>query len=312
MRSDLNKLLCERERHRSGDHFTNYRQLKAFDTSLDEDDGPNTPMKESMKRRYNAGWSQKELNENLNPLWGAVRKAVGRPWDKFYSELCENFDKRSVINQHILQHLFDKVETKDIFVGEDGKLWDKGSYGGACILEESHCEYYVDPRDGILKFNKQKLTNSQRTKIREAKFAAAEAKVKRVIDKENVLHLQNGVWFHYTLKDVPVAIVTYRSSSIKNDPEQIFNVQINYGKEKVNKMWKEMNGQEQKTYGHASFRTENGTTPYVRDLFTNELIINVPTVGNHRYGPKQAINTKQYHATKKTASKQMLKLAGLA
>jgi hypothetical protein len=310
MRSDLNKLLCERERFNSRDHFTNYRGMKTFDDSLDEDGGANTSMKESMKRRYTACWSQKELNENLNPLWGAVRKAVGRPWNKFYSELCENFDKRSVINQHILQHLFNKVETKEIFVGEDGKLWGRG-YSGAVPIEESFCEYYVDPRDGILKHNKQKLTRNQITKNREARNAETVGKVKRVIDEDNVLHLENGVWFHYTLKDVPVASVTYRSSSIKNNPEEIFAVRVNYGREKVNKMWKEMNGKEQAEYGYASFSTADGTTAYVRDVFTDELIVNIPTVGNNRYGPRIAVNTKRYHATKKTASKQILKKAGL-
>lgn len=202
MREDLNKLLCERERPRSYDHYCNYRNLERFnslhDVPYDDEDfaepftGIGSGSRESMKYRY--GWDSKSFNENLNPLWGVIRKNVGRKWDKVYSELCQVFDKRSVINQHILTHLFQTVEIN--VVVEDGELWVTQRYRSAPVqLRDSDVEYYVDPRDGILKFNAHRKSYRTVRREREAAEKAAKAKVLRVIDANTELHLINGVWF---------------------------------------------------------------------------------------------------------------------
>jgi hypothetical protein len=200
MRKDLNKLLCERERRRHWDHYGNYRHDKAFKNfDKHEDDeafgGVSSAHREPMKRRFT--W-KKEFNENLNPLYGFIHKCLGKKWDKVYGEICEVFDKRSVINQHILIHLFQKVETKDIRVDEKGKLWYCPTmYGGAqqYALKDSIVEYYVDPRDGILKYNYGRKTYRQVAREQARVRAAEEAKVRRIIDDTTVLEKINDCWF---------------------------------------------------------------------------------------------------------------------
>ena len=195
MREDLNKLLCERERPRSGDHYHFYRHDKRFEQLYRDDDsyeefyGVASGHRESMKRRHNT----KSFNENLNPLWGFIHKSVGRPWDSVYSEICQVFDKRSVINQHILIHLFQRVDTDVKIV--DGQLGTYNSHWGFIPLKESFVDYYVDPRDGILKYNHQRLTYRQSQRIRAQRRAEEEKQVRRVINDLVELHKINDSWF---------------------------------------------------------------------------------------------------------------------
>lgn len=207
MRADLTKVLCEHERVRSWDKFHNYRHDKDFDIAVndddydDEDDEPFTGVgsghRESMKKRYVHGGWPKEFGEHLTPLYGIVRKNVGRKWDKVYSELNEAFDRRSATGDHIFQHLFDRLaRPEETFIGEDGKVWLRGRYGsGASRIKDSYYEFYVDPRDGILKKNHLHKTYRQVQRQRAAERQKEQLNIKRVVDKLTELHNINGVWF---------------------------------------------------------------------------------------------------------------------
>jgi len=195
MRSDLNKLLCERPRHGSSRKFHDVRRLKK--AMVDDEVGG----RESMTWRHKLSWGDKELAENLAPLWGLVRKNAGRPWDEVYGEICQVFDRRRVINQHIFQHLFDFVETKT-YIGEAGVVWVRKSWGSPCPIERGWAEYYVHPVTGLLLKIKKKFDRQQK-KGREARKAAEDAKVRRVINKNTELRLRGDVWFVCTLADFP-------------------------------------------------------------------------------------------------------------
>ena len=193
MREDLNKLLCERERHGHRNRFKPFRRMKAFSPAADED-GDNRPQQEGISRRY--GHSRKSFNENLNPLKGQVRKAVGRPYRKFYSELCKIFDKRSVINQHILQHLKDYLST-DVYVGHDGQLWARVSpWPNAPLRDAWRVEFYVDPRDGIIKKNKWHTSRHQHYARRPLR--AQELSIE--VDAYTQLRLVDGSWYEVSLR----------------------------------------------------------------------------------------------------------------
>lgn len=188
MRSDFNKLMCERERPHSSDCFGNYRQLKKFNDDYDYEVGG----REGMKFRY--GYDSKSFNENLNPLYGFVRGNVGRKWDKIYSEICSTFDKRSVINQHILIHLFQYVEI-NIYVIE-GKLKYLATYGkGYSDIKDGHFDYYVDPRTGKLCFNKNKRPWRQVARERAEAAQVELAKTLRKIDENTSLEKIEDVWY---------------------------------------------------------------------------------------------------------------------
>ena len=216
MRSDLNKLLCEHERYGSKRGYKEVRRDRTFD--LYDEDGP-IGRREGMRWRYKFHWNEKEFGENLNPLYGIVHKNVGRKWDDVYSELCKVFDTRSVINQHILFHLDQMLEIKDVFVGEDGDLWIRNNYSGNRPLKDSGSEYYVDPRDGILYRNQ-----AYRTWNQDARKRAAEQRAKRRETYRNegsfcfIKDEKTGIWYRYDYKEIPASKIVgkWKTSTVGN------------------------------------------------------------------------------------------------
>lgn len=203
MRDDFNKLLTERQRLGHKMKFRPTRHLKVF--SVDEELSAG---RESMKKRYGraGATTRKQFNENLNPLRNFIRCNVGRPWDMVYSEICQNFDKRKVINNHILEHLFQYVTIDLKYI--DGVLcelqtsWRSGE-GWQPVADSKWIEWYVDPRDGILKERKERQTYNQRQAAEKAERNAKIAKVYRKIDEDNHLFLINGIWFNFKSKPHP-------------------------------------------------------------------------------------------------------------
>ena len=226
MRSDLNKVLCERERHQSTDHYSNYRHLKVFkaDEQKAHDDDEYVPVgsassqsRESMSKRYIVAGYGKSLNENLNPLYGYLHKSVGRPWDKIYSEICKMFDKRSVVNQHILEHVPDRV-CIDTKMADDGKtVLCYRRYGRAYeSLKESYTQYYVHPRTGILLRNKWFKSYNQIQRDRRAAEEKAEKEYHIKLTDELHLFKVNGMWYEMVLcqaSDAIAAVVVKRGKT---------------------------------------------------------------------------------------------------
>ena len=250
MRQDFNKLLCERERRRSGSSYKEVRHVKFFSKARDLDEYSDFGGREGMKTRYrkSPGVWQKEFNENLNPLKSFLRSSVGRKWDKVYSEICSTFDKRSVINQHILIHLFEYVETK-IIVGDDGRLkyfvpYDYyGAYGadaGWRDIKTGYFDYYVDPRDGRLQFNKNKKTRRQLNREGIARRNAEEYAVKRKLDENSYLEKIDDIWFHFTSEPYQATVRYF------DNIEKIYKTRIetHYKNSK-----KQLNTKELKHYG---------------------------------------------------------------
>jgi hypothetical protein len=204
MRPDFNKQLTERERLGHGMCFHEVRGCKG-NRDFDEDAQGG---KESMHRRRRETFvERKRFNENLNPLRNFLRVSVGRPWDKVYGEICQNFDKRKVINNHILEHLFDYVETKDLKV-VDNVVYLTSRWSGATPIKDSRVEWYVDPRDGILKSGKRPVKVSEKKLIEKARARKIDA-VWKVIDYNHHLILQEGIWWVYEVKDEPELVRTW-------------------------------------------------------------------------------------------------------
>jgi len=142
MRSDLTKVLTERER--SGSRTRTYRQVRSRGNRIDlSEDGVNA-VRQGMKRPHLN--NTKDFTDVLSPLKGILRKAVGRKWDDFYSELVGKLDRRTVQGQHVFEHLYNYIVVNDhkgnncwkgdgIFV-KDGKLWVRqdSSYEGRSVL----------------------------------------------------------------------------------------------------------------------------------------------------------------------------------
>lgn len=195
MRRDLNKLLCEHERRGSKRGYKEVRRDRNFD--LYDEDGP-IGNREGMRWRYKFHWNAKEFSENLNPLYGIIHKNVGRKWDDVYSELCQVFDTRSVINRRILIHLDRMVEIKDVYVGDDCELWIRNNYYGSRPLKDDGVEYYVDPRDGILYRNPEyRSWGYNRRKRAEAERLERWKTYRNCGEFAFAMDEKTGIWYRY-------------------------------------------------------------------------------------------------------------------
>jgi hypothetical protein len=144
MRKDMDKLLVTTPR--VGSSWKN-KEVKQSRRQAREGDYTNLPSYSSMKPKT-GGWDdRKSFNEYLNPLVRFLKKNCNRPWDKVYSEICKNMDKRGTVKAHIFQHLFDYVERRPII--KNGKPYQTG-WGGLQRLYKTGWTFYVD-KNGTLR-----------------------------------------------------------------------------------------------------------------------------------------------------------------
>lgn len=300
MRDDFAKQLVERERIHSWDKYHNYRNVKGPKGLNDDEVGG----REAMRKRFNYGYDRKSFNENLNPLYGWLRSCIGKKWDKCYSELRKKFDARSVINQHILQHLWQSIEV-NTFVDEHGRSMARSDYRGTVPVAECLKDYYVCPKSGCVRVTNKK---SYRQLMRQRAKADQQekAKVERCLDKDNVLKLIDGVWYHFELRDSPLLSFTY----VKPFGKDVFSCG-SWGK-KVDKRWQDMNQVERKEHGQRQLDGVPAT-----DVITGKKCYRYEEASSFggRLGgqPRVLVHGEaRYHATKRTASHRQLKEAGLA
>ena len=159
MRKDMKRVIITRPRH--GSKFKNEDVKDQRRRARDNSEYDNLPQKSSMKPKGKHSWFRKELSDFLNPLVGFLRKNCGRPWDKIYSEISENLDRRGVINAHIFQHLDQMVVTKPMWI--DNRPHETGSWDGPQPLYKSRGNwgsFYVD-RHGILREPKEPRPKNQ-------------------------------------------------------------------------------------------------------------------------------------------------------
>ena len=201
MRQDLDKVIYEHERYGSKRRFKEVRRNKRF--NLIDDDGF-VGGRESMRKRYHAGWRVKESAINLNILHKIIRDNFGRKWDDVYSEIRAVIDPRSSVGHMILHQLHWIIRNNSVIVGEDGNLWAYPRYRNPQSLENAFIEYYVDPRDGTLQRNKaycswdaRKKENARR--IKEERFLSYRNHKSFAFVKDN----STGIWFKYDYKTIP-------------------------------------------------------------------------------------------------------------
>lgn len=182
MRDDIAKKLCERPRFGGGGKY----QLRSDRRKAkNERHWDSLPKKESMKRPNIKGWNGKYLSEYFPPLLGFLRKNVGRPWDKVFSEICEHLSPSSTVQKHVFDHLLgDFVVTNPHFVG-------KIPYHPEYRTSEVHW-FYVD-HAGLLKNNNSDKAKARRN--RDRKRTRNQDKRKRINDHEEYRKI-NGAWFH--------------------------------------------------------------------------------------------------------------------
>ena len=210
MRSDMSKVLIERPRHNHKDLSKKTGQrLHRYDPGDEYEDFP-------QREPASKGRGTKQFTDLLGPLIKFLRSNVGRPWDKVYSELCAHLDRRKTTGQHVFQHLEDYVEV-NCFVGDEGEIYARQRNGGVRRIGEhtqqvafvdvsgvqrfgvrlidnyryGH-DFYVDPRTGLLRLEKKRISQATR--------AAQRRQVRNTIERKPISFDQsylrlNGIWY---------------------------------------------------------------------------------------------------------------------
>jgi len=177
MRTDLAQLLVETPRHNSGEFYRVHRRRANRDLDL-------APTKQGMRRPY---FDRKEFGEYLTPLKGFLRKNVGRPWDKVFSELNSALQGGGTVVEHVKVHLRGYVELHPVFI--NGKPHHSPPYYGAPINND----FYVDQR-GILRHAKARPQKRQTPVVDHVK-----------IDDSTAFHKIDGLWYRVWFKTLPLA-----------------------------------------------------------------------------------------------------------
>jgi len=130
---------------------------------------------------------------------GAIRKNIGRPWDKVFGEFCDTLDRRGLSGYHIWTHLMWEVEMST-FLGEDGEIYGRPVYGGRPSNVDG---FYVHPINGLLLYREPRRFQRPKQKQRpEIPVPGNEPQVYRKID---------GLWFRCVINVEILSIRPYRT-----------------------------------------------------------------------------------------------------
>lgn len=189
MRTDMYKVIVERPRTGKGWIAKGARRRVDFDG----------PPRAGMR----AGMGRPHLNENLSPLKRYLQKQVGRPWDKVWSEIASNIDRRNTVQQHIYEHIDQfiavQVAWKDsalINLREQGRVY----WWSDLSLRQA---LFVDPRTGLIRKNPDHGGWRRRAREKAAAGAIETAKRRRPVGGGRWHLLLEGEWFEVTLAPLP-------------------------------------------------------------------------------------------------------------
>ena len=98
MRNDTAKVVTERPRRGHGTPSKKWgRRLGKRRLGKNEHDADDHgPTRAPIARHHQYGWNAKEFSDVLGPLRRYLRRQVGRPWDKVWSEIAGTLDNRSL------------------------------------------------------------------------------------------------------------------------------------------------------------------------------------------------------------------------
>ena len=189
MREDMSKVVIERPRrgHSLPSSKTRLR-VRRYDSDKEYDNLPKR-VSGSRSKYINAG-ETKYFSDLLGPLRRFLRKNVGRPWDKVYSEMKERLDDRKAPDRHVFEHVDGEVETHALIDG-DGEL-----YIWSYRVRAPVYGFYVDPRTGLLCWSDNNPWRKARSK---SKSAVEEITHIRLSENSSYVKL-NGIWYFIEFK----------------------------------------------------------------------------------------------------------------
>ncbi|HLJ45238.1 MAG TPA: hypothetical protein VKU01_04490 [Bryobacteraceae bacterium] len=159
MRRDMGRVVIERPRRGSSHKGAKVRQFGGRINEDNDYDGP-TRLPSSREKIYGqaAGVRPKEFTDLLGPLRRYLRKNVGRPWNKVYSEACEVLRSGGRGVEHVLDvHLLSEVD-RDVEMDSEGNAFSV-QFGYRIS------GFFVHPRTGLLCVAKRLKRKGNRMKV---------------------------------------------------------------------------------------------------------------------------------------------------
>lgn len=208
MRRDMAKVVTEAPRRGHGNPSKKWgRRLKKDEYDSDDHGPRRAPI--AAHRQY--GWNAKEFSDVLGPLRRYLRKQVGRPWDKVWSEITHALDSRSLTGQHIFDHIRWEVEQHACF-GADGRLYhERGS-----VAIEVLGGLYVHPVTGLLYYKPERgfgfrggpfLKAQEMLRAFGLQASTADDIRRHRVDGLRVWERRDCGWFIHTYRFVPERLV---------------------------------------------------------------------------------------------------------
>ena len=176
MRSDMHEVIIERPR--GGARTKQPKGSRRAHPRIDVED---MPRRESISKKWQAGWGGKYQTNLLGPLRRFLTSRLGQPWDQVYAELCERVDRRNTVQKHLLDHVLWEVETKAVLI--DSVVQAPHSWG----LRAG--QFYVCPKSG-------RLEQMPRQRRRRKKRSTPRKFVR--IDSTHQYRQIGGLWYEVT------------------------------------------------------------------------------------------------------------------
>jgi hypothetical protein len=181
MRADMAKVIVERPRRGGGVHFPRGTVAVRDDLPVEE-----SWKRQAIRRPWQNTSCTKGLNENLAPLRRYLRSSVGRPWDKVYSEVCQQINRDSAVQLHVWQHLmWDVCVDPHVVTGDVAR--------GAFTFRRYR--FYVDPKTGLLRENRNYGYRRPRQSTTAVDHVA--------IDDRREYRMIDGIWYELELAPFP-------------------------------------------------------------------------------------------------------------
>ena len=126
MRADMDRVVIERPRSRSRIRNHDVRaQRVAWRAVVARGDFDGAVTRAPMVPRVG---ERKSFSDLLGPLKRFLQCRCGRPWDEVYAEVRQRLSADSLLQKHVLDHLWQMVE-RDVWLGADGSPRRSG-WGG--------------------------------------------------------------------------------------------------------------------------------------------------------------------------------------
>ncbi len=207
MRSDMARVVTERPRRGHTNQSKKWGRRLGKNEYDAEDHGPT---RAPIARHHQYGWNAKEFSDVLGPLRRYLRKQVGRPGNKVWSEISRTLDNRSLSGQHIFDHIRWEV-TRHTCLDADGGVYDNRWSGPIPVSG-----LYVHPITGLLCYARESWRSFRGGPFLKAQAAlrafglgaSTASDIRRYrVDGVRVWERRDCGWFIHTYRYVPEQLV---------------------------------------------------------------------------------------------------------